>query len=201
MWTENELKFLKSLNDPSKIQNFLDDISYDARYGTSSPRYVLEDKSANCFEGALFASAALELQNYKPLIVDMMAHNDDDHVIAVYKTDNHWGSIAKSNTTTLRGREPIYKSIRELVLSYFDFYFNILGEKTLRLYSSPVNLKKYCDWQTTTDDLDYIGNDLYFVKHYKVLTDSMIEKLSKAHPLVLEASLLGSKPEGLYKPN
>ncbi len=131
-WTKEELKFLDQLNTPLKIQQYLDSISYNATHETNSPRWVMRKKRAHCVEGALFAAACLENQDFRPMVVDMRAENDDDHVIAVYNIDGCWGAIAKSNFTVIRQREPVYKSVRELVMSYFDFYFNSLGEKTLR---------------------------------------------------------------------
>jgi len=101
-WTKEETDFLKTHNDPGKIQGFLDSVEYNPSYECRSPRYVIRKKSAHCFEGALLAAAALEFNGYKPLIVDMKALNDDDHVIAVFRVDGHWGSVAKSNFTTLR---------------------------------------------------------------------------------------------------
>jgi hypothetical protein len=202
MWTNKELNLFHKLNSTESIQNFLDDISYDARDGTSSPRYVIKDGTANCFEGALFAACALEHLGHKPLIVDMVAHNDDDHVLAIFKYYGHLGAIAKSNTTVLRYREPVYKSVRELIMSYFDLYINTLGEKTLRLYSTPMNLHRFDkkNWRTTDQNLDYIGDALGEMKHFKVLSPSLMQNLSKANPLLLKATLLGSNEEGLYRP-
>lgn len=201
-WTNAEKNFFNTLNSPIKIQEFLDNINYDPLEGSVSPRYVIKELKANCFEGAVFAAAALENIGYKPLILDLVADNDDDHVIAVYKWNNHWGAIAKSNTTVLRYREPVYKNIRELVMSYFDFYLNTNGEKTLRQYSEPVDLKLFNDanWRTTDKDLEFISDYLYSIKHHNILDKRMIKNLKKADKLLLEATLLGSIPDGLYKP-
>ena len=138
-WTRDESIFFKRLSDPDKIQGFLDSIEYNPGYECRSPRWVIKKKKAHCFEGALFAAAALEFIGYPPLIVDLKAYNDDDHVIAVFKVDGHWGSVAKSNFTTLRYREPVYRSLRELVMSYFDFYFNINGDKSKYDITSSLN--------------------------------------------------------------
>ena len=107
-WNEDEIKFLKTLTDTGKIQGFLDSIEYNPVYECRSPRWVIRKRSAHCFEGALFSAAALHFLGYKPLIIDMKAFNDDDHVIAVFKERNHWGAIAKSNFTTFRYRELVY---------------------------------------------------------------------------------------------
>jgi len=202
-WTKDEIKFLKTLNSPDKIQGFLDSVDYNPDYECRSPRWVIKKRSAHCFEGALFAAAAMQFNGYKPLIVDMKAFNDDDHVIAVFQNNGHWGSIAKSNFTSLRFREPVYRSIRELIMSYFDFFFNTAGDKSLRSYSLPLNLTLYNsrNWPITDEDLEYIGDKLENMRHYPVADKSMIKNLSKASDTMLKAGLLGSNSEGLFKPS
>lgn len=201
-WTPEETAFLSTFSDPYSIQEFLDTIDYNPNEECRSPRLVIRNRRAHCFEGALFAAAVLEFIGYQPLIVDMMAVNDDDHVIAVFREDGLWGAVAKSNFTTLRYREPVYRSLRELLMSYFDFYFNVKGEKTLRSYSRPFNLKAFGgrDWATTNEDLEYIGDKIESLHHYPVITGEMAAKLKRAGASLLEAGLLGSKPEGLFKP-
>jgi len=201
-WTQDEIKFLKTLSDPDKIQGFLDSIEYNPNYECRSPRWVIRKRSAHCFEGALFAASALQFIGYQPLIIDMKSFNDDDHVIAVFKVDNHWGSVAKSNFTSLRFREPVYRSLRELVMSYFDFYFNLNGDKSLRSYSLPLDLTIYevRKWATTDEDLEFIGDKLETIRHYPVINDKMIKNLKRASDIMLKAGMLGSKAEGLFKP-
>jgi hypothetical protein len=201
-WTKTEIDFLKTLSDPDKIQGFLDSIDYNPNYECRSPRWVIRKKSAHCFEGALFAAAALHFIGYQPLIIDIKSFNDDDHVIAVFKENAHWGAVAKSNFTTLRFREPVYRSLRELVMSYFDFYFNTAGDKSMRSYSLPLNLTIYNSrkWATTDEDLEYIGDKLEKIRHYPVIDSKMIMNLKKASDIVLKAGLLGSNAEGLFKP-
>jgi hypothetical protein len=201
-WTKDEIRFLRSMKDPDKIQGFLDSIDYNPNYECRSPRWVIKKRSAHCFEGALFSAAALQFIGYQPLIVDMKSFNDDDHVIAVFKVDGHWGSVAKSNFTTLRFREPVYRSLRELVMSYFDFYFNIIGDKSLRSYSLPLDLSIYESrkWATTDEDLEYIGDKLEKIRHYPVINNKMITNLKKASDTMLKAGMLGSNAEGLFKP-
>ena len=201
-WTKEEIKFFKTLDNPDKIQKYLDSLEYNPAYECRSPRWVIKKGSAHCFEGALFAAAALQFIGYKPLLVDMLAENDDDHVIAVFMENGHWGAVAKSNFTTLRFREPVYRSIRELVMSYFDFYFNINGDKSLRSYSVPLDLSKFeaLNWSTTDDDLEYIGDKLESLRHYPVTNKHMTDKLYKASESMMQAGMLGSKAEGLFKP-
>jgi hypothetical protein len=201
-WTKEEENFLKTLSDPDKIQAFLDSLEYNPNYECRSPRWVMRKRSAHCFEGALFAAAALQFIGYKPLIVDMLAENDDDHVIAVFKEEDLWGAVAKSNFTSLRYREPVYKSLRELIMSYFDFFFNTDGFKSLRSYSRPFDLTYFDsrNWATTDEDLEYIGDKIESLCHYPVAPEKIIRKLYRASEPMLRAGLLGSKPEGLYKP-
>lgn len=196
------MNFFKRFKTPFDIQLFLNSVTYNSNYITNSPRMVMHEKKANCFEGALFAAAVLRMLGHKPLIVDLMAYNDDDHVIALFKQNNLYGAVAKSNTTTLRFREPVYRSVRELVMSYFDFYFNTLGDKSLRSYSNPVNLTKFdkYNWMTTDEDLEFIGDYLFTIKHHKILNSNSIRLLSPADKEVLDICFIGSVPEGLFKP-
>jgi len=201
-WTSNDTEALKSLSTPFGIQQFLDECNYNSTEETRSPLYVLENKRAHCLEGAIFAAACLELQGRPPLVLDLQAFNDDDHVIAVFKQDHCWGGIAKSNFTTLRYREPVYRTLRELAMSYFDLYFNTQGDKSLRAYSLPYNLNRFnrMKWRTTMNDLEDIGYFLDQVKHFPLISKAQAEKLERAAPLLLESSMMGSDPSGLFIP-
>lgn len=192
---------MKKFGKPSDIQQFLNELKYRADGGARSPLVVERSGTANCFDGAVFAAAALETLGYPPLIVDMEAKNDDDHVIAVYYSGG-WGAVAKSNTTLLRSREPVYRSMRELVMSYFDVYFNVHGYKSLRSYSVPVNLRRFdsLEWRTTSEWLDEVQNHLHHVRHYPLLTPQMVRKLVRAEPILLRACFLNSDKKGLYQP-
>ncbi len=201
-WSKEELDLFRSLDNQDKIQAFLDSVDYNPSYECRSPRWVIKRRKAHCCEGAIFAAAALQFLGHKPLLIDMKSFNDDDHVIAVFREDGHWGAIAKSNFTTLRYREPVYRSIRELMMSYFDFYFNTKGEKTLRSYSRPLDLSIYNNrkWSTTDEDLEYIGDKLESIHHYTVMTEKMIKKLYPVSSSMMKAGLMGSDPDGLFKP-
>ena len=143
------------LDSPVAIQAFLDAIPYSAEEVYRSPASVLRDRMGHCFDGALFAAAALRRLGHPPRIVDMIAVRDDDHILAVYKRFGCWGAVAKSNYVGLRFREPIYRSLRELVLSYFELFYNVAGEKTLRAYTVPLDLSGFdrigrpatCTWR------------------------------------------------------
>ena len=201
-WTKEEISLFKKLSDPDKVQGFLDSLDYNPNYECRSPRWVLKKRSAHCFEGAIFAAAALQFIGYKPLLVDMKAFNDDDHVIAIFNEEGHWGAVAKSNFTTLRYREPVYRSIRELVMSYFDFYFNLFGVKSLRSYSLPLDLTifDHRNWNTTDEDLEFIGDKIESLHHFDVVTPEMIKKLRIASETMLKAGMMGSNEAGLFKP-
>ena len=202
IFSEEEVALFKQFKKPIDIQRFLNNIKYNPENVTRSPRYVIQKQVANCFEGALFAAAALKFIGFKPLIVDMMAHNDDDHVIAVFKQNGFYGSVAKSNTTVLRFREPVYKTLRELVMSYFDFYFNTFGEKTLRSYSNPVNLSRYDkdNWMTTEKDLEFIGDYLFEILHHQILDPKLKRNLSYADKELIDLCFAESVVEGLFIP-
>lgn len=200
-WTEKEERLLEHLATPFKIQEFLDRIPYDDKSGTRSPRWILRERKAHCFEGALFAAAALRRLGQRPLVVDMYAVNDDDHIIAVFRRKGKWGAVAKSNFVTLRFREPVYRTLRELVMSYFDFYFNTLGDKSLRSYARPLDLGRFDrrGWMTTDEDIAYIGDELNRMKHIPILAPGQVRALNRADKLLVRAALLGAKASGLYQ--
>lgn len=202
MWTAAESAFISRFNKPADIQRFLDSVPYNPNAECRSPRRVIAEQKAHCFEGALFAAAMLQEMGYKPLILDMMAENDDDHVIALFRERNLWGAIAKSNTTALRYREPVYRNLRELVMSFFDFYFNTLGEKSLRSYSRPVDLSRFEKkrWRTTPEDLEFIGDYLTAIPHRPVIDAGSAANLERADRTLMEAVFLGANEAGLFKP-
>lgn len=202
LWTKGELALFKKLNTPIKIQHYLNKLAYDPEAGTASPRFVMKEKKADCFEGALFAAAALRRIGHPPLLVDMRAVNDDDHILAVFRRNGAWGCVAKSNFTVLRFREPVYRTIRELMMSYFDVFYNSIGEKTLREYSGPFDLRRFDKdaWMTTDRDVSFIGDALDRARHYKVVTTGQIRNLERADKDLVKAGLLGANTDGLYKP-
>ena len=133
----------------------------------------------------MMAAAAYQYHHMPPLVVDLVAENDDDHVITVFRYKGCWGAVAKSNCTTLRFREPVYRSLRELVMSYFEFYVNLEGNKTLRSYSRPVNMNwlHSPDWIVTDEDLDYVGIKLFDYKHYPVIGTNQKKNLTPVNKL------------------
>jgi hypothetical protein len=201
-WTRDETRALDQLGTPSQIQGYLDSIGYSPDHFYRSPRSVLRDRLAHCFDGALLAAAALRRLGYPPLLLDLRAVNDDDHVLAVYQVGGYWGAIAKSNFTGLRFREPIHRTLRELALSYFEDYFNSEGEKTLRAYSLPLDLTTFDadGWMQRNEALERIARRLDEVRHFPLLTRAMIARLSPTDPRSLQAGMLGVNEAGLFRP-
>ncbi len=202
-WTPAERKILKSLTTPAKIQGFLDSVGYSADPIYRSPRSVMRDRRAHCFDGALFAACALGWIGFRPRLLDMRAVRDDDHILAVYELEGRYGALAKSNFVGLRFREPIFKTLRELVLSYFEDYYNASGEKTLRAFSKLLDLRRFdrLQWQTSDQHLDLIAKALDEIEHQDLLTKSMIRRLTPKDDRSLRAGMLGVNLAGLYKPN
>ena len=159
----------------------------------------MKKRKANCIEGALFAAAALRFHGHKPLIIDLTSVRDDDHIIAVFKENGYWGSIGKSKYTGLTFREPIHRTIRELAISYFEDYFNYEGEKTLRGYSRPINLKVFdkLKWMTSGDNLFFVEKYLEKINHKKLITQKMVKNLRIVTPLAMEAGELWMSKKGI----
>jgi hypothetical protein len=201
-WNEAERDILAQLTSPWKIQEFLDSLPYTTDDQTRSPRRVLRDRCAHCTEGAIFAAAALRFHGRPALILDLRAVNDDDHVVAIYRERGFIGAVAKSNFSGLRFREPIYRTYRELALSYFELYFNVLGEKTLRSYSRPLDLSRFDlrNWMTTNLDLEWVGERLDASRHYPLIDEDTVGRLHRVDRRLYEAGLMGADPRGLYEP-
>jgi len=195
-------RLMKPLDSPVKIQEFLDSIPYNTTKRTLSPLLVMKERIAHCMDGGMFAAAALRKLGHPPLIADLSAENDDDHIIAVFREGKCWGAIAKSNTTVLRFREPVYRTLRELAMSYFDMYYNLNGQKTLRSYSHTIDLSRFDErgWETTDVDLEYIGDYTYTVRHYPLITPTQAAKLSDVPKYLYDAGFSGADIDGLFKP-
>ena len=196
-FTAAERAVFRRLSTPEKIQRFLDhELGYNQElHGPTchSPRRVLGDRAAHCMEGALFGAAALRMLGHPPLLVDLEAVRDDDHVLAVFRLRGHWGAIAKSNYSGLRYREPVYRTLRELVMSYFEHYYNLRKEKTLRRYSRPVNLRRFDSirWMTAEDDVWAVPEYLCTIAHRPVLPPPLIAHLGRVDDRLYAAGLVG----------
>ncbi len=195
-FNETEIKVLNKLNTPQKIQDYLNKlpINFEEDGGTArSPRQVLKLRKAHCIEGALLAAVALWYHGQKPLLLDLVTtKNDDDHVVALFKQNGCWGAISKTNHAVLRYREPVYKTVRELAMSYFHEYFKDTGQKTLRKFSRPYDLSKIKnkDWLISGEDLWEINNALDDYFHYDILTPKQLKNLRPAEKIEVEAGKL-----------
>src|SRR6059036_869777 len=190
-----ELRKLRGLKNPHRIQRFIDDMPYRLADTAWSPQRVLRENTAHCFEGAMLAAAAMRVNGYPPLIFDLEADEDTDHVVAIYRVHGHWGAIAKSNFTGCRYREPVYRSLRELAMSYFNIYFNLRGERTLRRYSRPVNLARFdhLNWMTTEKPIWFIAEYLCDIPHISLLTPAMEKNLTRVDRRTMSGEMVGHR--------
>jgi len=193
----DERALFRRLKTPARIQAFLDELPYNLEPDgptCRSPRMALRHQTAHCMEGALLAAAALRWLGHEPLLLDLEAVRDDDHVLALFRIHGCWGAIAKSNYSGLRFREPVYRSLRELAMSYFEYYFNLQGEKTLRRYSRPVRLRRFdrIRWMTTEEEVWAIPEHLVAIPHYPLMTPTQQRALSRVDARLFAAGLLGS---------
>ncbi len=197
-----EKSIFAGLTSPFTIQKFLDSIPYSDEECYRCPRSVLRDRKAHCYDGAVLAAAALRLIGYPPLIVEILPnHRDDDHILAVFRQGKYWGALAKSNFVGLRFREPVYRDLRELIMSYFESYFNVKREKTLVGYTAPLNLSRFdtIGWQIRDEAMDAIADGLDRSRKYRILTPAMARQLSLVDKRFYKAGLLGANPKGLLK--
>lgn len=193
--SKKELAIFKKLSTPIAIQNFLDRFPINwEKHGETymSPRRVLRERKMHCLEGALIAAVALWLQGQKPLLLDLKTKGDDDHVVALYRVHGRWGAISKTNHATLRFRDPIYKTVRELAVSYFHEYFvNKTGKKTLYSYSKPFNLRQFgTKWITTDEDLFYIAEAIDTSPHLNIFPKKNARYIRRADAMERTAGRL-----------
>lgn len=193
--TKKETNILKKLNTPQKIQKFLDKIPLNwEKSGETymSPRRVLREKKAHCIEGAMLAGVALWLNGQEPLLLDLKTSEGDDHVVTLFKQAGLWGAISKTNHASLRYRDPVYRTVRELVMSYFhEYYGSKSGKRILRSYSKPFNLKKIgTDWITSEEELFSVADKLDESRHYPLFSSFCLKNLNKAYAIELEADEL-----------
>ena len=198
MWSKSETAVFRKLRKPETIQRYLDEeIAYNLEPEGPccfSPRLVLKHGRAHCMEGALLAASALRQLGHPPLLMDLQAVRDDDHVLAIFREHGHWGAIAKSNYSGLRYREPVYRTLRELAMSYFEHYFNLKGEKGLRGFAGPARLSRFDrqGWETTEDHPWYIPEYLVTIRHFPLLTPPMRVRRYQADGRLFRAGRLGA---------
>ena len=184
---------LRALKTPARIQKFIDALPYQYANTALSPQSALRERKGHCLEGALLAAAALRLNGHPPLLMDLEAVHDDDHVLAIYREGGLWGSIAKSNFAGLRFRAPVYRTLRELALSYFEHYYNLRGERTLRSYSVPVDLTRLDSqhWMTSEEDVWCVPEYLIAARHFPLFPDKVARALPRLDRRSFEAGMHG----------
>jgi hypothetical protein len=180
------------------VQGLLDSMPYHLGETAWSPRRVLRECTAHCLEAAIFAATALRVLGFQPLLLDFESVPDDtDHVIAVFRQRGRWGAVAKSNYAGLRYREPVYRGLRELAMSYFEGYVDVRGRRTLRTFSRPVNLARFDrahpGWMTSEKSLWWIPEYLVDIPHTKLLTRAMTGALTRADRRSIESALVGHR--------
>jgi len=202
--SSEQLAILSSLTTPFKIQAFLDTVPYSPEEKDRCPLEVMQDRLAHCLDGGLFAAMALLRIGYPPLIIDLIPEPgmDDDHILAIFKQKGCYGAIAKSNFTGLRYREPVYRSLRELAMSYFEQFFNVNSVLTLRSYTVPLNLASFnrMNWMSDGAAIHSIVEKLDKMRQFRVVSTEASAELNLVDPLLYQAGLMVANPAGLYKP-
>ena len=202
--TSEERRIMDSLDSPYLIQSFLDQVEYPSSGENRSCLEILRQRKAHCLDGGLFATMALQRIGFAPRIIDLQPDpgRDDDHVLALFRIDGYWGAVAKSNYSGLRFREAIYRTTRDLALSYFEDFFNLLGEKSLRTTSRVINLSRFdhLNWMLNSSGVDEIENYLKQVKTYPLITPAQIARLSPVDERSFNAGSLGTNIDGAFKP-
>jgi hypothetical protein len=188
-----DLRTLRALHTPVRIQRFIDGLIYQYADTAGSPQRVLRERKGHCLEGALLAAAALRVNGQPPLVMDLEAVRDDDHVVALYRERGLWGGIAKSNYAGLRFRAAVYRTLRELALSYFEHYYNLRGERTLRSYSVAVNLARLDgkNWMTSEEEVWCVPELLIASRHYPLFPDKVARTLPRVDRRSFEAGQHG----------
>lgn len=201
--TDAERAEVAGCTTPFRVQEFLDQIAYDGADRNRSPLGVIRERHSHCLDGGLLGAALLRRLGYRPQVLDMWPEpgTDDDHVLAVFQVDGYWGAVAKSNFVNLRFREPVFRTLRELILSYFENFFNVEGQKTLRSFTLPVDLRRYdaADWETNERTVDAIEERLKQMRRIAVINERQRALLSPVDARTLQAGMLGTNYDGLYK--
>jgi hypothetical protein len=199
-----QAEIISGLDTPVRIQEFLDTCAYPDESYNRSPLRVIDERKAHCLDGGLFAAMALRRLGYPPLVVDIFPDPgmDDDHVLAIFRRHGRWGAVAKSNFTGLRYRDPVYTSLRELVMSYFSQYYNIDGLKTLRTYTMPLNVARFdaLGWEWNDAGIDAIEKALLARRRIPLISPETAAELAPVDELTYRAGMLVTNIEGVYKP-
>jgi len=186
----------RSLKSPQAVQEYLDSIPYKAEELDRSPLRVMTDGQAHCLDGGIFAALALWRIGFQPLILDLVPApgSDDDHVLAIFQIDGLWGALAKSNYPNLRFREPVHRSLRELVMTYFEFFFNLQHQKTLRAFTRPLNLSRFRDpgWMWDEEGIRTVSKRVYSLKPIPLISEASVTRLSVSDERTYKAGTYGT---------
>jgi hypothetical protein len=191
------------LNTPDKIQEYLDNINYCNDEDYHSPLTLMKTKNGCCLEGALFAAALLRRMGHPPLILELTSERDDDHIIAVYRKNGLWGAVAKSNYVGLRARQPVYRTLRELVLTYFELYYNVKRERSLRGYSVPLSLARFdsLSWMIRDDQLNRIAESLDYIRHFALFPRRITKSFPPMDGWMYRAGMMETDVSKTYHPS
>ncbi len=200
--TPDQKKLFTSLNTPFAIQEYLDSIPYRVEDDNYCALSVFRDGKAHCFDGSLFAAAALRQIGFNPIILQTLPEKDDDHMLAVYKRNGRYGALAKSNYVGLRSREPVYASVRELVMSYFKDFYNLDGLFSLRAYTLPINLKHFdrYNWMTSDSGVQAIVKRLHDIRKIRLFSPEVIADLAPIDPISYKTGMSITNLDGVFKP-
>jgi hypothetical protein len=200
--TPEQHAIFTGLTTPSLIQDYLDSIPYRVEDDNCSALSVFRDGKAHCFDGSLFAAAALRNIGYLPVVVQMLPQDDDDHILAIYKRFGRFGCVAKSNFVGLRSREPVYTSIRELVMSYFNDYFNLERVFSLRGYTLPIQLHQYDrhQWLTSDEGAQIIVRRLHEIRKVRLFTPEILANIAPINEISYQSGMSITNMDGAYKP-
>lgn len=202
-WTPRERATIRGLKSPLKVQQFLDATPYSSDDFYRCPRRVMSDRRAHCVDGALFAAAAMREHGHSPTVTWIHAENDDGHLLALFRRGKLWGAVGKSNFVGLRYREPVYTSLRELVMSYFNDYFNSTGERSMRGFTVPLPLARFDRLHWMTDDagvIPIVDVELDRLKTNAIAPPAAMRNLTPVDSRTLKAGMLGVNKAGLYSP-
>lgn len=202
-FSSREERWLRAHATPERIQSALDTFPYRCEDDMLPAACALRAKRAHCFDGCLLAASALRRGDFTPFIIDLCAEEDDDHLLCAYRYRGHWGAVAKSNFPGLRFREPIFRTPRELVLSYFELYFNLTRHKSLRRYSRPVPLPALSrvQWELDRAAPRDILRRLAAAQHHPVLPRGAAPSLNRVDPRLFQSQLYGVDTHGTRRPN
>ena len=200
VWRASERRRLARLNTPDRVQTQLDKMVYRCESVYVPPLLSLREGRAHCFDGALLAALALLHAGFEARLIDLCAEDDDDHVLCGFRHRGLWGAVAKSNFPGLRFREPIFKTPRELVLSYFENYFNLKGKKSLRRFSTPIRLPSLnrVPWDVNFSAAEGIVEKLEGAKHTDIVSQASVRRLREVDSRFYASQMVGVDLAGAY---